>query len=315
MTQAFEQAISAFNPPLPVLVAFSGGADSTALLVACARRWPGQVMAVHVHHGLQSAADDFVRHCEQLCISLQVPLGIRHVNAHPRPQESPEDAARKARYGALSDFLSSTDGKGVASVALAHHADDQVETVLLALSRGTGVAGIAAMPGQWQRQGVAWFRPLLGVAGSQLRLWLRQQRIAWVDDPTNTELRYTRNRIRSQLLPALESVFPAFRETFVRSAAHAAEATQLLQELAEVDLVQVGDPPVIKLLQDLSKARSANVLRHWLKSAHGTTPSAAQLAQLQHQIAACTTRGHHIHIKVGRGFVLRQGATLGWGDI
>lgn len=315
MTHAFEQAIQAFHPPLPLLIALSGGADSTALLVACARRWPGQVRAVHVHHGLQSAADDFVRHCEQLCALLQVPLGVRHVNAQPRPQESPEDAARKARYGALSDFLASTDGAGVASVALAHHADDQVETMLLALSRGTGVAGIAAMPGQWQRDGVAWFRPLLGVAGSQLRGWLEQQRIAWVEDPTNTQMRYTRNRIRAQLLPALESVFPAFRATFVRSAAHAAEAAQLLQALAEVDLAQAGNPPRLQSLQGLSNARLANVLRHWLKAEHGTTPSAAQLAQLQHQIAACTTRGHHIHIKVGRGFVVREGTTLGWRDL
>lgn len=312
MTPVFEKALGAFNPPLPLLVALSGGADSTALLVACARRWPGQVRAIHVHHGLQSAADDFVRQCEQLCAHLQIPLAVRHVNAQSRPKESPEDAARKARYGALDEFLASSEGVGMASVALAHHADDQVETMLLALSRGTGVAGIAAMPGQWQRAGVPWFRPLLRVQGSVLRSWLVQQRIAWIDDPTNTQMRYTRNRIRVQLLPALESVFPAFRETFVRSAAHAAETAQLLQELAEVDLAQVGTPPSIRLLQGLSGARLANVLRYWLKFVHETTPSAAQLAELQHQIAACATRGHQIRIKVGRGFVVREGATLGW---
>jgi tRNA(Ile)-lysidine synthase len=314
VTPLFEKALSAFNPPLPLLVALSGGADSTALLVACARRWPGQVRAIHIHHGLQSAADDFVRQCEQLCAHLQVPLVIRHVNAQPRPQESPEDAARKARYGALDEFLASSEGVSVASVALAHHADDQVETMLLALSRGTGVAGIAAMPGQWRRAGLPWFRPLLGVPGSVLRSWLVQQQITWVDDPTNTEMRYTRNRIRAQLLPALESVFPAFRETFVRSAAHAADTAQLLQELAEADLAQVGSPPSIRLLQGLSGARLANVLRYWLKVAHRTTPSAAQMAELQHQIAACSTRGHQIRIKVGRGFVVREGAVLGWCD-
>ncbi len=174
------------------------------------------------------------------------------------------------------------------------------------------LAGLAAMPAQWQRAGMAWHRPLLQVAGADVRAWLQARGAGWVEDPSNTDERYTRNRIRARLLPALDAVFPAFRDTFARSAAHAAQASELLHELAQQDLAAVGVPPQITALQALSGARQANVLRHWLRSRHQTTPAAAQLAALQRQIGACTTRGHRIHLKVGRGFVERRGAELHW---
>ena len=195
---------------------------------------------------------------------------------------------------------------------MAQHADDQVETLLLALSRGAGVAGLAAMPARWQRSGLAWHRPLLRVPGAELRAWLRARGERWVEDPSNQDERYTRNRIRARLLPVLESAFPAFRDTFPRSAGHAAQASELLLEIAQQDLEAGGLPPRIAALQALSRARQANVLRHWLRQAHQTTPAAAQLDELLSQVAACTTRGHRIHIKVGRGFVAREGVLLRW---
>lgn len=313
MTQTFDAAIQAFAPALPLAVGLSGGADSTALLLACARRWPGRVQAIHVHHGLQEAADGFEQHCTVLCQKLGVPLWVERVNARHAPGQSPEDAARQARYKAFEAVaLASKARAAIQSIALAQHADDQVETLLLALSRGAGVAGLAAMPARWERAGVAWHRPLLQVAGADIRNWLRLQDQPWVEDPTNTDERYTRNRIRAQLLPALQATFPAFRETFARSAANAAQADGLLQEIAQQDLAGVGAPPQITALQGLSRARQANVLRHWLRSAHHTTPAAAQLGELLDQLAACTTRGHRIHIKVGRGFVVRAGQHLDW---
>ena len=160
--------------------------------------------------------------------------------------------------------------------------------------------------------GLVWHRPLLQVAASDVRQWLKAQGQAWVEDPTNRDERYTRNRIRAQLLPVLEAAFPSFRETFARSAANAARAAELLQELAQQDLLQVGQPPEIKALQMLSRARQANVLRHWLRHTHLTTPTAAQLSELQNQISACSTRGHQIRIKVGSGFVVRSGAMIDW---
>ncbi len=313
MTLSFDVAIADFSPALPMAVGLSGGADSTALLLACARKWPGQVQAIHVHHGLQAAADGFEEHCAALCQSLNVPLWVKRLDARHTPGQSPEDAARQARYKAFEAVaIASKAQAAIKSIAIAQHADDQVETLLLALSRGAGIAGLAAMPARWERAGVVWHRPLLQVAGADIRSWLRLQGQPWVEDPTNTDQRYTRNRIRAQLLPALEAAFPAFRDTFARSASNAAQAAELLDELAQQDLLRVGAPPHITVLQGLSRARQANVLRHWLRVAYATTPSAAQLGELLNQLAACTTRGHRIHIKVGRGFVVRSGPQLGW---
>lgn len=308
--QGLTDALSSFSPGLPLAVALSGGADSVALLVACAEKWPGQVYAIHVHHGLQAAADGFEGHCVALCAQLNVPLIVQRVDARHASGESPEDAARKARYKAFSAAAKEGRALGaIKDIAIAQHSDDQVETILLALSRGAGLPGLAAMPARWERDGMAYHRPLLAVPGALLRAWLVERGIHWVEDPTNTDERFTRNRIRARLLPALEEVFPQFRETFARSARHAAQAQSLLLELAQQDLAAVGSPPVIKALQALTEPRQANVLRHWLLQLQAT-PSAAQLEQLLSQIAACTTRGHQIHLKVATGHVTRAGAVL-----
>ena len=311
MAQTFEQALADFSPGLPFAVALSGGADSTALLLACAQRWPGQVRAVHIHHGLQDAADTFEAHCRDLCQQLNVPLAVRRVHAGHAPGQSPEDAARKARYAALAESVQS-EWPDVQDLLLAQHADDQVETLLIALSRGAGLPGLASMPSHWQRLGLNWHRPCLTVPGEALRAWLHSQGQNWVEDPTNTDERYTRNRIRARVLPALAEALPAFRETFARSAAHAAEAQEVLNEVAALDLAQVGVPPRIQALQQLSRARQALVLRHWLRQHHATTPSTAQLHELLDQVAACTTRGHRLHLKVGQGFVERKAHHLAW---
>jgi tRNA(Ile)-lysidine synthase len=306
----FDGAIAAFSPGLPLAIAYSGGADSSALLIACARRWPGQVHAVHVHHGLQAAADAFEEHCVAACKQLGVPLVARRVDARHAPGQSPEDAARRKRYETLAQVLREEWGGAVKDIALAQHADDQTETMLLALSRGAGLPGLAAMPARWSRDGMEWHRPLLEVPGPVIRQWLAQHQVHWTEDPTNADASFTRNRIRANVLPALEETFPQFRETFARTATHAAQAQQLLHEVAVEDLAATGVPPAIAGLQRLSRARQANALRLWLRREHETTPSAAQLHELLDQIAACTTRGHAIHIKVGTGFVQRVGEQL-----
>ena len=306
-----EQALADFSPGLPFAVALSGGADSVAMLLACTRRWPGQVRAVHIHHGLQPAADDFESHCRLVCAQWGVPLAIRRVQAGNAPGQSPEDAARQARYQALSEAVH-TEWPDVGDVVLAQHADDQVETLLIALSRGAGLPGLASMPAHWQRQGLKWHRPFLSVPGAVLRQWLQSQGQSWVEDPSNNDQKFTRNRIRAQVIPALADALPAFRETFARSAAHAAQAQEVLNEVAAQDLAKVGIPPRIQAVQQLSRARQALVLRHWLRQHHATTPSTAQLKELLDQIEACTTRAHRLHLKVGQGFIERAGQHLAW---
>jgi len=298
-------------------VAFSGGADSTALLMACVRRWPGQVRAIHIHHGLQADADKFASHCQVLCEQLQVPLVLCKVNAKHEAGQSPEDAARKARYTALSEAVHAHPLlQGVKDIALGQHADDQVETLLLALSRGAGLPGLASMPSKWLRADLHWHRPLLNVAGAKLREYLTLLEVTWVEDPTNQDEQFTRNRIRAQLLPALERAFPQFRDTFSRSASHAAEAQEILNEVAAADLsgLMASGGLNIKFLQQLSPARQSLVLRQWLKVHHQTTPSTVQMSELLSQIEACTTRGHQLRLKVGRGYALRDGQVLTWSD-
>jgi tRNA(Ile)-lysidine synthase len=313
MTATLAKAMAAFSPTLPLAVAYSGGADSTALLVACHEKWPGQVSAIHVHHGIQSAADDFEAHCRSFCAQLSVPLLVQHVNGRHLPGQSPEEAARLARYKSFSAL--EQEGKAwpaIKNIAIAQHADDQIETILLALSRGGGLPGLSAMPASWVRLGVSYYRPLLNVRSSCIKSWLLERQLAWVEDPSNQDEKFTRNRIRARLLPALEATFPQFRDTFARSAAHAAQAQIVLDEVAEQDSQQLGSPPSIASVQGLSRARQANALRYWLRQTYSAVPSTAQMNELLDQIEACTTRGHKIRIKVALGFVERRGAHLHW---
>jgi tRNA(Ile)-lysidine synthase len=315
----------------PVAVAFSGGADSTALLLMLTRQYPGQVQVIHVHHGLQAAADDFLAHCQTFCGQLDVPLHVAHVDATAAAGQSPEDAARRARYAALSAKVSEINESlaqqnkaqlAIKVVAIAQHSDDQIETLLLALSRGAGLPGLSGMPARWQRQGIEFVRPLLGVTSHEIRAWLAGQGLAarhpggpnvgrgWVEDPTNLDTQFTRNRIRHELIPALEKTFPQFRQTFARSAAHAAQAQSILVQVAVEDMAKVGVPPQIAALQNLTVDRQANVLRQWLKTSHHVSPSTAQLTELQSQIEHCTDKGKQLHIKVASGHVERQGDLL-----
>jgi tRNA(Ile)-lysidine synthase len=325
----------------PYIIAYSGGADSTALLLMALEATQSKVSAVHVHHGLQVAADDFAAHCETFCKRHGVPLIVLKVSAKASAGQSPEDAARRARYAAISEYvlnknqqLTNTEPAESAgeltthtpTVLLAQHADDQVETLLLALSRGAGVDGLAGMAAQFERSGVQWARPFLMpeyfMGSSQIRAWLAERGMqaresgsanlgqGWVEDPTNQSYEFTRNRIRAQLLPALAAVFPHYRETFARSARNMAQSSTLLAKAAIDQIADVGMPPHIKALQKLPRVSQTNVLRYWLKVQHAAVGSEAQMNELLDQIAACTTRGHKIHIKFAQGFVRREAEAL-----
>jgi tRNA(Ile)-lysidine synthase len=261
------------------------------------------VIALHVHHGLQDAADGFEAHVRAQCQRWGLACHVQHIHAQHAPGQSPEAAAREGRYRALAEMAQSL---GASHVLLGHHADDQVETLMLALSRGAGLPGLSAMPTEFERHGVRFARPILSVDPQALRDWLAGQGVAVVQDPSNDNTDFTRNRIRHGLLQAWRRDFPAYASTLARSAEHAAQAQTLLDELAQIDLQTVGVPPSIAGLQALSAARQTNALRHWLRTEHGVAPSQAQMAALLLQIRACTTRGHQIELKVGAGMVQRQ---------
>lgn len=299
-----------------VAVAYSGGADSTLLLVEQALAGAdckARLHALHVDHGLQPAAADFVAHCRRFCEALdaQSPtrLTVGRAQVHRPPGSSVEAQARAARYDTLAQLARQ---EGIDTVLLAQHADDQAETMLIALGRGAGLAGLAGMAPAFEHQDIRFARPWLDLPAPPLRVALRDHGIPFIDDPSNKDEQRTRNRLRLRLMPVLEQALPEFRQTFARSARLAQAAQQLLDERAREDLERVGDPPRIASLRELSSARQANLLRHWLKAHHGAIGSEAQIDALLAVLRACTTRGHRIHIKVGEGHVEREGERLAY---
>lgn len=247
----------------PCLLAYSGGADSTALLhLAVEQALPG-LRAVHVHHGLQGAADDWAAHCQQVCAGLGVPLEVLRVQVAADDPAGPESAARSARYAALRSRLPSGG-----LLLTAHHRDDQAETVLLRLLRGSGVDGLAAIR-SFTRFDPGWlWRPLLAVPGAALRDYLRERGIDWIEDPHNRSPRYARSWLRQELIPRLRLRWPEAEQQLAATAARCAEAAELLAELAAEGLPAVqredGGLSVSGLLA-LSPARRHLLLRHWLE--------------------------------------------------
>lgn len=291
----------------PLAIAYSGGLDSTVLLHLAHSLWPDAVVAIHVNHGLQAAASEFEAQCVATCQQLSVPLSVIQANIELQPGDSPEERARDARYFLLRQ---GAHAHGAVVLWVAQHADDQAETVLLALTRGAGVAGLAGMGEVAHHGEVTMGRPLLTVPQNRLRDLGLGQGWAYVDDPTNQDKRFTRNRIRHDVMPVLSQAFPQLVNTLARTSRHCAQADALLVDLARVDLLVTGAPPSLRALQSLSVARQVNALRCWLRDESGRAPSTAQLTELIKQVAAATTRGHRIDIKMGNGRVVRQGAQM-----
>ena len=213
----------------PVLIALSGGADSTALLHLAATSGLLAPSAIHVHHGLQAAADDWAAHCQALCDRLGVPLRIARVQVDPADSAGPEAAARLARYAAFTDAL---PAGGL--LLTAHHRGDQAETVLLRLLRGSGVEGLGAIrPLTPFAQGWLW-RPLLDCPGETLRKYACAQGLDWVADPHNRSPRYARSWLRGELLPRLRERWPEAEAQLAATARRCDEAAGLLRGLLRV---------------------------------------------------------------------------------
>jgi tRNA(Ile)-lysidine synthase len=267
-------------------VAFSGGLDSTVLLAAMAELAPrlstGSLRAMHVEHGLHPDSEGWAAACVRRCEQLGVPVELLRVDATPGRGESPEARARDVRYLALSARLAPAE-----VLLTAHHADDQLETVLLQLLRGAGVAGLAAMPRMAKLGQGTHMRPLLGFGRESLREWARRRGLSgWVEDPANVAARFSRSHLRQAVLPGIHAHWRGAAAAVARSARHCAEAARLLDELARIDAQRWGDGEALRLsgLRDLSGARCRNLVRWQARSLGLAVPDERRLATLIAQI-------------------------------
>ncbi len=275
----------------PIAIAYSGGLDSSALL-HLAHGWGRQhgvpVFAFHVHHGISPNADQWLAHCEASCAAMAVPFEACRVVLETT-RSGVEAAARKLRYAALGAMCK---GHGVRLMLTAHHLDDQAETVLLQLLRGSGTAGLSGMdaanaaPELLANPDLVMARPLLPVSRGELERYVAEHAIAYVEDESNTHPRYARNALRHQVMPSLAQAFPGYQERFARSAAHAQSAQRLLTELAEQDLAGclVGDCIDVARLRAMSLDRAYNMLRHWFALRGMRMPSTAWLTEMVAQL-------------------------------
>jgi len=245
--------------------------DSTVLLHLLAdlatREAIPPLSAIHIHHGLQAAADAWPEHCAGVCRVLGVPLQVIRVAV--KPGASVERAARDARCAAFNQLLATDE-----LLLTAQHRDDQAETLLFRLLRGAGVRGLAAMPEQRTLGKGNLLRPLLSVSRATLEAYAAEHSLCWVEDPSNADSQFSRNYLRQHILPLLTARWPQATSSMARTASHLAEAQQLLDELALQDLAPAGSPsafawlelPSLALapLKDLSAARQRNALRYWL---------------------------------------------------
>ena len=272
-------------PATRLCVALSGGPDSVALLAALAALpAPLPLRALHVNHHLQAQADDWMRGCRRLARSLGVPLSVRHVTVPVGRGRSPEAAAREARRAAFLAALRPGE-----ALLTAHHLDDQFETLLLMLMRGSGVHGLAAMPAA-QRLGRGWLlRPLLDEPRAALAAFVARRGLPHVLDESNADERFDRNFLRRRVTPLLGSRWPGAARAVARSARLLGEARGLLDELAEADLVALtghagaGAPRSLELaaLATLSPARQRNALRAWLRGLGVRPPDEVHLERIR----------------------------------
>jgi len=265
-------------------VALSGGIDSVVLLhllYQLQKKYHFTLNAMHVHHGLSQNADKWVKFCEKLCEKLYVPLDVEYIQLPQKKSLGIEGEARRFRYEKLLQSKSDL-------IVLAHHADDQAETFLLQLIRGAGVKGLSSMA-HFDETKRLW-RPLLNQSKIDIESYAKHHKLKWIEDESNQNTDFDRNFIRSKVLPILKNRFNHIIKVISRSSAHLAEAQNLLDDLAKLDLKSYlkSDKYKHKLhvntLNKLSLIRAKNVLRYWLEMNDQLMPSKDLLDELLRQV-------------------------------
>lgn len=289
-----------------LVVAFSGGIDSTVLLhLAMQTNLP--VSAVHVHHGLQSAADDWAAHCERFCDNRGIPIHIEKVDVKV-DGAGLEAAAREARLAVFARLMTSG-----ACLLTGHHADDQAETVLLRMLRGTGPDGLSGMRA-CRRFGDGWLaRPLLGSTRAQIAAIASRAGLQWIEDPSNARCTQDRNYLRQRVMPALSQRWPRASSTLARLAGLAGEQRVVLEDLLVEKIRDIcadeTGPLALEPVTDMQAPMQAAVLRAWIMQAGMRPPSQRRLSSGLH--ALLSARGDRTPIlEWSDGQVIRHGAWL-----
>ncbi len=271
------------KPGHRLVLGLSGGIDSVVLLDMLFQLQASlsfQLSAVHINHQLSPFASDWASFCQQLCNSYQVPLQLVSVDLNRKNGDSLEAVAREARYAVYFK-------QNVEFVVLAQHLDDQAETLLLQLLRGTGMKGASAMPvARVCESGATILRPLLKSTRKEIESYAELHHLQWVEDESNENIAFDRNFLRHKVFPVIEQRFPAYRQTFLRSSQHFAEASELLDDLAAIDAQQAIVDGRLQLdnVRDLSYVRAKNVLRYYLGSMGIAMPSADRLSEVLRQL-------------------------------
>lgn len=280
-------------------IALSGGVDSVVLLHVLSKlsaEIPFSLTAVHVNHGISRNAPLWSQFCSDLCHSYGIPIDIANLNLKKEPGVSLEALARDERYRIFSRTQANY-------VVLAHHLDDQAETLLLQLLRGAGIKGLSGMPWIRRQPDVAapqLLRPFLEITRDQIEAYARQHRLNWIYDESNDSVTYNRNFLRHEILPVLKKRYPGYGKTLLRTSRHLSEASQLLDELAEIDSANclAAGKLAIDKIRLLSFSRAKNLLRYTLSQQNLPLPSAVKLEDILKQLLS-SSRDSQIHIRFG----------------
>lgn len=311
---ALLSALSKYSK-MPLVIAYSGGVDSQVLLYALASlkqknstvTLPLNALTVcHVNHGLSVNADAWQNFAKEQCQQVNFPLMVCRVNVQAQAQHSLEALARDARYQALQSIYNQPS-----LIITGHHKDDQVETFLLALKRGSGLKGLSAMAEETKQAKDLLVRPLLHISRTQIIDYANEHNLTWVEDESNRDTRFDRNFIRNDIMPLLTNRWPSIANTISRSSEHCQEGQLLLDELAAVDLATCQDKEsrlAVEELSHLSQARFNNLIRYFLTLNHCLMPSTEQLLQLYQQLSAADDKNPAV--KVGNHYLRRHKKSL-----
>jgi tRNA(Ile)-lysidine synthase len=270
-----------------IYIAYSGGIDSHVLLHLCASigHLKAKITAIYVNHGLQVEAENWGLHCEQVCGNLGVKFLSLTVDAQALPGESPEEVARNARYAALKPLLANGD-----LLLLAQHSEDQLETVLLQLFRGSGLKGLSGMPERLAFGRGFLIRPMLDIPKTSIIEYAKNQGLKWIEDPSNQRTHFDRNFLRNDIIPLLTQRWPSLGKTVSRSAKHCANAQNLLatfaDDLLKTVIKQGGGTLDISRLQSYSILQQQLIIRQWFQHLGLKMPSQDFVQRILVQVVA-----------------------------